>query len=364
MRIFRILFLALNFCVAIALLFSYSTNFISPQTLWITEGFALAYRLTLLANAAFALFWLFTKKKKYALISFAILLLGFNGIKELYSISKKDFTVSHENNIRLVSYNVRYFFKNGGWRKSAENQTEIFKFLQKTKPDVICFQEYHHDNKWKYVMADTLKKQLGLEFMESYKQHKINGRYFSGLATFSKYPIVNSGVMEYQNTGNGSVWVDIVKNQDTIRIYNNHLESYRFAHDNIKVMEDVQNTQMVDEKDVRVIISKVKKALGLRTQQANELSDHISKSPYSVVVCGDFNSPAHSYVYKQIVKRNNLHDAFLNSGEKIGGTLVWNLPDIRLDYILHSNSLESGNFTVEKILSSDHYPIYCDIKLR
>ena len=47
-----------------------------------------------------------------------------------------------------------------------------------------------------------------------------------GIATFSKFPIVNKGFIKFENTANLSMFCDIKINQDTIRIYNNHLQKY------------------------------------------------------------------------------------------------------------------------------------------
>lgn len=46
-----------------------------------------------------------------------------------------------------------------------------------------------------------------------------------GIAIFSKYPIINSGKVFDNKRNNGAMFADIKINQDTIRVYNTHLES-------------------------------------------------------------------------------------------------------------------------------------------
>ena len=60
---------------------------------------------------------------------------------------------------------------------------------------------------------------------------------FFGIATFSKYPIVNSYNKQFSNdNSNQFTFTDIQKEQDTIRIYNAHLGSIRFNHTDYKVI--------------------------------------------------------------------------------------------------------------------------------
>jgi endonuclease/exonuclease/phosphatase family metal-dependent hydrolase len=92
-----------------------------------------------------------------------------------------------------------------------------------------------------------------------------------------------------------------------------------------------------------------------RAQQAEELKTYINKSPYPVIVAGDFNDTPVSYSYTTI--RKGLKDSFVNSGYGAGFTYKGKYPANRIDYILYDNALENRYFEIMKVKYSDHYPV-------
>lgn len=88
----------------------------------------------------------------------------------------------------------------------------------------------------------------------------------------------------------------------------------------------------------------------------------IKKSPYPVVVCGDFNDTPASYTYFTI--RGNLQDAFLEKGTGIGRTFTGLAPTLRIDYILPGNQFTINSFRKINSDLSDHYPVIANLTLR
>jgi endonuclease/exonuclease/phosphatase family metal-dependent hydrolase len=66
-----------------------------------------------------------------------------------------------------------------------------------------------------------------------------------------------------------------------------------------------------------------------------------------------------SYTYNQFNK--GLVDAFRNASFGIGSSYVGRIPAGRIDYIFHSTSLFSSNFTIQKEVLSDHRAVSCII---
>ena len=83
-------------------------------------------------------------------------------------------------------------------------------------------------------------------------------------------------------------------------------------------------------------------------------------SPFSIIVCGDFNDTPLSYAYN--VLKGNLVDAFSISGRGIGVSFV-KIPILRIDYILHDPNLKSTNYKNHKQILSDHYAVSCEITI-
>ena len=85
-------------------------------------------------------------------------------------------------------------------------------------------------------------------------------------------------------------------------------------------------------------------------------------SPYPVVVCGDFNDTPLSYTYKKIKKE--LKDAFIEKGRGLGHTYIGEFPSFRIDYILHSDDLETVGYQRDMVTYSDHYPIKAQLNYK
>ena len=108
---------------------------------------------------------------------------------------------------------------------------------------------------------------------------------------------------------------------------------------------------------IRRIILRVRDAFKTRSQQVNAVAEHIKKSPHPVIVCGDFNDSPVSYSYQTM--RDNLKDAYIESGNGIGYTYRGKFPSYRIDYILYNPLLRSYDYQSPKIELSDHYPVIC-----
>ena len=87
--------------------------------------------------------------------------------------------------------------------------------------------------------------------------------------------------------------------------------------------------------------------------------EQVSKSPYPVIICGDLNETALSYVYEELT--DNLCDAFLEAGNGLGITHTSGYPFMRIDYILTSPGVKPVSFHVVEKELSDHFPIVAEI---
>ena len=112
------------------------------------------------------------------------------------------------------------------------------------------------------------------------------------------------------------------------------------------------------EKSKNVII-KFKNAFLKRQVQADRVRAEIDKSPYPVIVCGDFNDVPNSYPYETI--RKGLQDAFVKKGAGIGRTFSGISPTLRIDYIFVDRKFSVNQFIRIPKKLSDHFPIITDI---
>ena len=370
--LYRIL-LFINLIFAAGLLLSYMSVYVNPSIFWPAAFFGLIYPFLLLANVLFMIMWLVRLKKEF-LISLIIILLGWGYIKRVVSFQGKSLDkettetiidtdgsdIENKTNINLLSYNVRLFniFNQSKDKNAGE---KILELISGKNPDLCCLQEVYIDNE-KGISLEELTKNLSLTpYSNIVWANKIGKKEYYGIATFSKFPMVNKGAIRYPDSKNISIYSDIVIAEDTLRIYNNHLQSVRFNKRNFDFLVNL-DLQSEEETilELRDISSRLKNAYIKRAKQADILSEHIRNSPYPVIVCGDFNDTPVSYVYRKI--KGDLNDAFTLSGRGLGNTYSGTFPKVRIDYIFYSDEFSVFNFRTTKVEYSDHYPVSCSLR--
>lgn len=230
----------------------------------------------------------------------------------------------------------------GGFVKPKNNK--VLQYLLQQDADVICLQEVdvYKDNK--FLTLPDVKQTLQTKYPYSYIDFSVyNKRHQYGTMVWSKYPIVNKQSIRYESQGNLSNQCDLIVDGDTIRVINNHLESYRFTAE--------------DAEDMGNMRQKMERSTPLRIKQSRAVRRMIDASPYPTVVVGDFNAIPLSYTYLHI--KRGLHDAFLEtSWFRTGPTCKKRGIGIRIDYILSTHSLIPVSCEVDyKATGSDHWPV-------
>ncbi len=235
-------------------------------------------------------------------------------------------------------------------------------FIKTQNADIVCLQEF-------FILGnpsreeDEIIKGLGGNYYSHMKIFKVNKNRYYGIVTFSRYPIVNKGEIIHENSSSLSIFSDVIIKRDTFRIFNNHLQSFmlkRMSRSFIEELSSTENKETVDE--MKNLSRSLKKGFSMRSRQAQLVKSYINKSPYPVIVVGDFNDTPVSYTYWKI--RKGLADSFVTSGYGAGFTYKGNYPPNRIDYILYDKNLINTFFEIKKVIYSDHYPIIAYFRTR
>ena len=350
--------LAVNVFFAATLLISYLAVHISPDDFALPAFFGLAYPYLLLINIIILITWIALLRFE-ALISLLIIAIGFNHFSNYIKLNKP--SGDKANTFKVLSYNVRLFnyyeSKNGVY-----SVKKVVDFLKTQKADIICLQEF-------FILGDPafeeeeINKGLGGRYYSHMKVFKVSNNRYYGIVTFSKYPIINKGEVVHKNSSSLSIYSDVLIQKDTFRIFNNHLQSFMLKRMNrpfIAEMSSSENKETMDE--MKSLSESLKKGFVKRSLQAQLVKSIVNKSPYPVIVAGDFNDTPVSYTYRKI--RNGLNDSFVTSGYGAGFTYRGNYPPNRIDYILYDNNLVNSFFEKIRVRYSDHYPIIAYFRKR
>ena len=356
LSVFNRLVLWLHYFVILSLVIAIVAKYISPQLFWLPAFFGLAFPFLFLFNALLVIYWLVQFKPAivFGLLAFAIALpTAFN----YFQISLPKKKEAHKL-LKITSYNSM-LFDLYNWSKNSESREQILSNLADLKPDIFCVQEFYtSEEKGDFNNLDTLKKLLKLNYFHS--EYTTTLREFDhwGIATFSKFPIINQGKIVFNTKSNNiCIYSDVVCGQDTLRVYNVHLQSVSFSKSDTKFMEDV-----ISEKDAadevtnsKNILRRLKRAFVKRTQQVEMIVAHMKTCRYKIILCGDFNETAASYSYRKLSE--NLNDAFVERGFGFGRTYADKWPQFRIDYILHDPALNCVDYQRSDETFTDHYPI-------
>ena len=321
------LIVVVNSLFAMVLLFSFLSYYISPNTISLISFLSLTIPVLIIINLVFILYWI-VKLKRQFLISTIVLIIGFQYITKLYGFEEKKILLSTD--VKVMSYNVR-MFNIYNWIDEENVDQKIYEFINEKEPDILCLQEFN----------PTIK--IGFKFPYKYVKASQKSKLF-GHAIFSKFKIINTGSLNFTNSNNNAIFADIVKNNDTIRVYNVHLESLR-----INPKEDYFNQENSEKLRIRV-----KSAFKKQANQATLINQHQEKTHYKSIICGDFNNNAFSWAYHTL--KNGKNDAFEVAGEGFGKTYNHKFP-LRIDFILVDEKIEINNFKTFEVNYSDHYPI-------
>src|SRR3954451_3516140 len=340
--------------------------YLNPATWWFIGFLGLTFPFQAILLIFAVIFWLIVKPR-WALVPLITLLVGYKQLSVLFAMHPStDFAEEKvDSTIRIVDWNVGNMY---GLSNSTDirkhNRTEIAGAILKLNPDIICLQEFNHSTK-QGEEADN----IGL-FSDRYPHHyfskdvnKNNGYYQYGSIIFSKYPIIKTARIPYPHGSVESlIYADILLQGDTVRLFTSHLQSFKFTSNDYADINRIkeQNNEALEAS--KNIISKMKYAFQRRGEQADVVHETINQSPYSSIMCGDFNDVPNSYTYFHI--RGLRQDAFLAKGFGIGKSYNALAPTLRIEYILPDTTFNIHQFDMVDEDLSDHSMLVSDISLK
>jgi len=341
----------LNIIAALSLALSYLATIVPPQVVKWIPLFGLTYPVWVISQFFFLSYWLFIKKRKKALLSFFILLLGWNIHGDFFQINGGS---EDSGGLKILTYNVK-LFDYYQWIEGVKTKVKIFNFIKEEAPDVMCFQEFYYEKSGEFKTRDAIIKFSDTPYFQEKYTHELSGNRFFGIITFSKYPIIKQGEIPFETDDNNfCIYSDIVKGKDTIRVYNTHLSSIRFQKEDYDYIENDKDDQD-NIKNTKRIASRLMSAYYKRELQSKKVIESVQKSPYPVILCGDFNDTPVSYCYHEFSKV--LEDSFKEKGQGISSSYIGDFPSFRIDYVFHSSAFKCVDYDVKDIHYSDHKPI-------
>lgn len=321
----------LNVLFSASLLLSCFVPFIPNDKAPIVAFFSLGIPILVFANLIFLLFWLL-RRKKQGFLSLVVLAISYFSLSSFFMFRFSE-TAVEEDDLSVMTFNVRGFNKYQEI-KNPNLFEELLDFIKTENPDVICFQEFNFRNR------DDFKayKYRYLEYIKN--KGKVT------LAIYSKYPIINQGLLNFSESPNNAAFIDILYKNDTIRVYNLHLESLRI----------IPGAVARGQEQTAKLYKRVSHSFEKQQEQAELILASRKSTNYKTIVMGDFNGTEYSNVYKTI-KGDDLKDTFKEKGKGYGRTYNFKYYPVRIDFILADERFEVVAHKNYDVRLSDHFPV-------
>lgn len=328
--------------------------------------FTLTTPFAILANVLFVIIWLFTSKKIRSLLSLVALMVCYKLIFVVFGFHFGDNDMAKANDrLRVATWNVHGM---GIFKVPRDKafEKDILNYLKEMDADILCLPEYS-------VPKTDSMKPYARKIMENgnypeYRFHYDNTlgtTIFLGTAVFTRHQFFNykaHALAEYTFLLQGDV---ALPGGDTMRTFYVHLSTFGLSDDEKAYIEYVKKNSSALTNSLgltRSFVWKFNYAFEKRAEETDKAAAIIAKSPYPVMICGDFNDLPGSYTYTKL--RGNLNDAFADKGQLLGRTYSQILPTLRIDHLFYDPKiLKIVGFDCPHTELSDHRPVIANFEI-
>lgn len=331
------------------------SDYANPATHPYIATAGLVFPVLLAINLAFLVFWL-VFKWKMAVIPIAAYAAAIVPIRIYMPINPA--SEPPQGAIKVLSYNVKNYSGLPGHDKPYDDMVD---YISRSKADIVCFQEDVDGSGKMKPRMDSLYAHTDTTYVGDEARHS------NALGIYTRFPILRKERIEYESTGNGSVAYYLRIGRDTVLVINNHFESNHLDPDERQRYKDMLKGEMAQDTaraESKKLIKKLGDAARIRARQTDAVYAYIkSHANYPTILCGDFNDTPISYTRRMMAK--DLTDCYVATGRGIG--LSYNQKGfyVRIDNIMCSSHFKPFGCKVDsKIKASDHYPIYCWLKMK
>lgn len=332
----KVLF-GINLVTALLLVFSMVTAVIPPSRFPALSLLSLLTLPIIGVNLAFAIYWLLRWNQWFfvsaGLVVLAHFYFGPFFIVQKFNLETLATSALDETRLTVTSHNVHLFNLYGDETARSGTQSEYDELISASGTEVLCLQEFTQEQKIDFSA-----------FPHQYIYFKPPYRLM-GHAILSKYPMIHQGSLEFDESANNAIYADLLIDKDTIRVYNLHLQS-------LGINPEFNIAQQGGAESIR---AKMSNTFIRQQSQLNKLMAHVESVNYPVIIAGDLNNTAFSYVHSKLAE--DFNDAYQMAGSGLGATYYFNGLPLRIDFIFTDPKMSVQKYWTQEDSFSDHLPI-------
>lgn len=330
--------------------------YISPEKWWVPAFSGLFMPVIVVANIFLLIYWSL-HKKFWFLLPLITLTANYYYFSSMYQFPWKSVPdCGNGKNITVGTYNVEGFY----WINRKSAQDNFREFINRNQIDILCIQE--HCEK---INLDSLsiRKEINLPYRKTFFNHTTSWANY-GLSVYSRYPILRQGNIDFNSEKNNSMWVDILIGKDTVRVFNNHLQTTDISLNKKKFYEykSVKNWNG-QARTLVYILEQLKRNFEIRARQTELVREIIDTTHYPTIICGDFNDTPISYAYNHMIT-HKFTDSFKVCGKGYGHSFNGMKGLLRIDFLAYNSSFCGQTYESPRLDWSDHNPIIVKLILK
>ena len=257
----------------------------SPDSFTLMPFIGLILPVLLLANVVSAIYWT-VRWRCWVFIPFIAILGNWGYLTRVLqsplfdsasqpntgSLSLKKNERGTESALTIATYNVNSF----NHEHTGFSCKGIAAYMKELGVDIFCLQEFGINHEFG---IDSLRTILS-EWPYYYVPSSPAGENLLQLAVFSRYPIKEKQLVTYPNSNNCSLWCDIDINGQTIRLFNNHLQTTEVSRNKRKLEKELRadDTDRA-ERAALTLADGLHENFKKRAAQAEHINQLISASP-------------------------------------------------------------------------------------
>ncbi len=320
---------------------SYLSMIINPETLPFAGFFGLLY-IPLFLIVLTLLIAAIMRRSRSVWIPLVALIPSLFFISSFYRLADRvpEDETAPDRTIRLLTYNVG---------RTAEPLND---FLKEHDADIVMLQEFRTSH------PESLRSAFP-HYRYIHKNLYRTSKGYVGNVILSKYPLDNLGQFRFQGSTNMIIYADVKFPQETMRVYNTHLESNSISLTSV-VKRMVSNTDAISE-EIAHVHEKVSRSSSRRQDQIRTLKEDIAGLSIPSIICGDVNDSPMSYSYRKLSEGRK--DTFEEAGKGFSATYSVLWPLLRIDYFFVPQEFEVLRHETLRTDISDHYPVITEISI-
>lgn len=285
----------------------------------------------------------FLKKLLIALTLLVALLVACNHHFKLYAFNP--YSVCMTKSLRVMTWNIHVYdpaFK--------DKQTDIATEILEQDADIVLINEFS----W------NIAAQLHSQLKEKYPY--VTEKYKNVLGEnilYSRYPIDSCQRIETPTMHPLAYEFRLKVNEKPIRIVGCHL----FSSNDIDKTHRYTLKNKHDILDLPDYYANYKKAMEIRTEQAELIRDCLLSEDLPTIIMGDMNDFSGTSPLN-ILQKAGLKDAWWEGGNGFGITFHEDWMHFRLDHILYDSNWELSSVKVVQSDLSDHRPLVAEFSMK